>query len=302
MSAQTILAILLARATVTSMRGLRASMPISHGLARDLSRAATLAAELAPRISSRRKLRSPIFEVRPSRSFPPLECCFGVRPSQAAKSRPRRKVDAGGASATRAVATTGPIPGMVIRRLAAGSALARVAISRSSTTIFACTDCRLSAITTRTERASSGSSDPGSATRSMSLFTWPLPHDEAELSEVTAQRIDQLGPLADQQVACAEDHSSALCFRALRPDEPHRRTLRRLADRLRIGHVVLLPLHERLHIDWRNEPGLVPQRGDLASPVMSAGASLHGHQASWLPSKERQQLPPPELLTKDHGP
>src|SRR3712207_8452026 len=54
--------------------------------------------------------------------------------------------------------------------------------------------------------------------------------------------------------------------------------LRRLGDRLRIGHVVLLPLHEWLNIDWRNEPGLVPQRGDLASPVMSAGASLHSHQ------------------------
>ena len=33
-----------------------------------------LAAELAPRIRSRRRLRSPIFEVRPSRSLPPLEC------------------------------------------------------------------------------------------------------------------------------------------------------------------------------------------------------------------------------------
>ena len=49
-----ILAILLASATVTSMRGLRASMPASQGLARDPLRAATLVAELAPRISSRR--------------------------------------------------------------------------------------------------------------------------------------------------------------------------------------------------------------------------------------------------------
>ena len=37
-SAQTILAILLASATVTSMRGFLASMPISHGLARDPAR------------------------------------------------------------------------------------------------------------------------------------------------------------------------------------------------------------------------------------------------------------------------
>ena len=56
--------------------------------------AAALAAELAPRISSRRKLRSPILVVRPSRSLPPLECWRGVSPSQAAKSRPRRNVSA----------------------------------------------------------------------------------------------------------------------------------------------------------------------------------------------------------------
>ena len=74
MSAQTVLAILLANATVTSILGFRASICASHGLAREPSRAAALAAELAPRISSRRRLRSPIFEMRPSRSLPPLEC------------------------------------------------------------------------------------------------------------------------------------------------------------------------------------------------------------------------------------
>jgi hypothetical protein len=35
---------------------------------------AALAAELAPRMRSRLRLRLPIFEVRPSLSLPPLEC------------------------------------------------------------------------------------------------------------------------------------------------------------------------------------------------------------------------------------
>ena len=135
MSAQTILAILLAKATVTSMRGFLTSMARSHGLALSLPRLAALAAELAPRIKSRLRLRSPILVVRPSRSLPPLECCRGVSPSQAAKSRPRRKVEAGGANATYAVATTAPTPGMVINRLATGSCLALAAISLSSKAI-----------------------------------------------------------------------------------------------------------------------------------------------------------------------
>lgn len=95
------------------------------------SRAATFVTELAPIIRSLRKLRSPIFVVRSSRSLPPLECCRGTRPSQAAKSRPRRNVLAAGASATSAVAITDPTPGMVISRFATGSVLAWFAISRS---------------------------------------------------------------------------------------------------------------------------------------------------------------------------
>ena len=51
------------------MRGLRDSMPASHGLACDGSRAATFAAELAPRMISRRRLRSPTLEMRPRRSL-----------------------------------------------------------------------------------------------------------------------------------------------------------------------------------------------------------------------------------------
>jgi hypothetical protein len=60
--------------------------------------------------SKRRKSRCPIFEVRPSLTFPPLECWRGVSPIQAAKSRPRLKVFAGGAIVSTAVAMIGPKP------------------------------------------------------------------------------------------------------------------------------------------------------------------------------------------------
>lgn len=44
----------------------------------------TMICAMAPRYSRRRMYRLPIFEIPPLRGFPPVECCFGVRPSQAA--------------------------------------------------------------------------------------------------------------------------------------------------------------------------------------------------------------------------
>jgi hypothetical protein len=59
------------------------------------------------------------------RSFPPLECCLGVRPSQAAKCRPEPKRWSSDTAATTAVAITGPKPGTSTRRRHASSVLAR---------------------------------------------------------------------------------------------------------------------------------------------------------------------------------
>jgi hypothetical protein len=84
-------AILLARATITSMGGLRFSMRASHGCVVEPLRIAQRTVALAPMISSRRKVRSPLREVSPSFYFPPVERCSGVSPSHAAKSRPLLK-------------------------------------------------------------------------------------------------------------------------------------------------------------------------------------------------------------------
>lgn len=90
---------------------------------------------LAPMISNRLSERSPIFVVAPRRCLPPVECCLGTSPSQAAKSRPRGNVSGGGARATSAVAMSGPIPGTVLRRRAVSFDRARRAISTSSSLI-----------------------------------------------------------------------------------------------------------------------------------------------------------------------
>ena len=106
----------LASAAATSIRGLRASIRASHGSLVLPRRTALLTTAMAPRMNSRRRSRWPIFDTLPSRVLPPVPCWRGTRPSQAGKSRLRRKPSSGGASACKAIAHTGPIPGMLISR------------------------------------------------------------------------------------------------------------------------------------------------------------------------------------------
>ena len=89
--AQTDRAILFARAMATSSRGFFAIIRPSHDPWAAPLRAAHRTTAMAPMISRRRMSRCPIFDVRPSLGFPPVVCCRGTRPSQAAKSRPPRR-------------------------------------------------------------------------------------------------------------------------------------------------------------------------------------------------------------------
>ena len=124
-----------------------------------------------PRISNRRMVRSPLFEMAPSLCLPPVDFCSGVSPSQAAKSRPARKPSGAGTRAVIAVAAIRPMPGIVMSRRATGSALARRAISPSSS--LSCSSKALSILisTCRIPRALSGTDDFGSSTSATRLST-----------------------------------------------------------------------------------------------------------------------------------
>ena len=68
----------------TNIRGLRASMRASHDVSGIDFRPIQFNRDMAPMMSNWRMSLCPALETRPSRSLPPLECCFGTRPSQAA--------------------------------------------------------------------------------------------------------------------------------------------------------------------------------------------------------------------------
>ena len=79
---------------------------------------------LLPMMRSRLSAHSPILDVYRV-SACRLSILRGVRPSQAAKSRPLAKVSAGGARAAIAVAESGPMPGTVINLRDTSSSRAR---------------------------------------------------------------------------------------------------------------------------------------------------------------------------------
>ena len=106
-----------------------------------------------------------------------------------------------------------------------------------------------------------------------------------------ADRVDGLRTLPDQQVAGTEHQGRSLLLLALHRNKAHVRTLRCLADRLGIGNIILLPLHERLHIGRGDQPNIMANPHQFARPVVCAAASLQRHQASGLILKEPQHLP-----------
>src|SRR5471032_1787029 len=103
--------------------------------------------------------------------------------------------------------------------------------------------------------------------------------DNAELGEVSSDRIDHRGLLADEEMAGAMKHQAALLLRRLRRYEAHVGSGDRLTDSLCVSHVVLLPLYIRLHVGRRHQPNGMAERLKFARPMVRRGASLYANQA-----------------------
>src|SRR5690606_29974952 len=103
--------------------------------------------------------------------------------------------------------------------------------------------------------------------------------DNAELGKMRAQRVDDRGHLANVEVARAMQDEHRLLLWSLDRYEPHARPQHRLANGLGICCIVLLPLHERLHIGWWHQLDGVAKRGQFARPVVRRGARLDADRA-----------------------
>jgi hypothetical protein len=175
--------------------------------------------------------------------LPPVEFCFGVSPSQAAKSRPFENIEGDGAMATIAAAEIGPMPGIVVSCRAVSSvfAISLIPLVQCGNTLIQCRKM--------IEKFSAEINDNRRKCR-IRIFQGPgqmtdmldtLRCDNPVLCKVTAQRIGRLGSLNQQEITGFKNHRLALLLRALDCDKAHRRTRRRLGDRLRISRIILLP-------------------------------------------------------------
>ena len=97
-----------------------------------------------------------------------------------------------------------------------------------------------------------------------------------------------------------KQHCPGLLLFRLHRHKAHGRALRRLADRLRVRSVVLVPLHIGLHVHRRDQPHVVAEPRHLPAPMVSARASLHRHRAARLRNDEIEQLSPTQLPAKRH--
>src|SRR5277367_3472998 len=81
----------------------------------------------------------------------------------------------------------------------------------------------------------------------------PNRREDPELGKVRADRIDDGSLLTDEEMPGAMKRQTALLFGRLGWHEPHVWPGHRLANRFRVGGIVLLPLHIGLHVGRRHQ-------------------------------------------------
>src|SRR5271166_642687 len=173
--------------------------------------------------------------MRPSRGLPPLECSRGVSPRKAANSRPLENAAKSWIVARSAVAVTGPIPGMVISRLAVSSALADASsvLSIASIASSSASICRTRGA--RARRTQSGTTiSPlidaavGQLLERVSVRN-PLRGDHADLRQKAAQGVERRRALPDHELASAMAHQRRLVLHRAHGNEELARSPCRLA-------------------------------------------------------------------------
>ena len=128
----------------------------------------------------------------------------------------------------------------------------------------------------------------------------PNRRDDPELGKVRADRIDDGSLLTDEEMPGAMKRQTALLLGRLGRHEPHVWSGNRLANRFRVGGIVLLSLHIGLHVGRRHQPYSMAKRLKFARPMMRRRAGLDTNEAGRQLLKERQHISALQLTTKYH--
>jgi hypothetical protein len=128
----------------------------------------------------------------------------------------------------------------------------------------------------------------------------PDRRDNAKLGKVRPDRINHRSLLANEQMTSAVKHQAALLLRRLGWHEPHVGSGDRLANRLSVSHVVLLPFDVGLHISRRHQSHGMAEYLQLARPMVGRGTGLDTNQAWRQLLEERQHVTTLQLAADDH--
>ena len=120
--------------------------------------------------------------------------------------------------------------------------------------------------------------------------------------EMPAQSVERRRALAGEQLAGPVAHQFGLFLNRTHRHEPLARPTRRLANRRRVGRVILVPAHIRLHMRRRDQPHLEAERQQLPRPVMGRRTSLHRHNTRRQLSKEGHEPAARELAPRRSRP
>jgi hypothetical protein len=112
--------------------------------------------------------------------------------------------------------------------------------------------------------------------------------------------LDQLCPLADQEVPRPVQHQCALLLDALDRHKTHRWPRHGLADCRRIVRVVLATLRVGFDIGRRHKPRVVPELLELACPLVRRCAGFHANEATRQIGKELKNLCSTNTLADHH--
>jgi hypothetical protein len=103
--------------------------------------------------------------------------------------------------------------------------------------------------------------------------------DDPDFRQMAAQGVERRRALPDHQLARSMAHQRRLVLHRAHGNEALARTPCRLANRRRVGCVVLVAPDIGLHVRRRDKPHPKAEFQQLPPPVMRRGAGLHRHGA-----------------------
>src|SRR6202167_837870 len=235
--------------------------------------------------------------------LPPVEYSPGTTPIQADSARPFPNVLALPTAAIRAVAVTGPTPGISVSRWQASFCLAVFWITRSISSIRAasCSSSSLScASRTRNEPDRFNSASSQDARQLLIQMAAALGHGQPTFQKKPPNLVHYRRASHHPTLAHAMQSLQVQLLLRLDRHKTHSRSLHRFRNGFGIQVVTLVRLHVGLHVLRRHQPHFMTLFAQRPPQKVGSTAGLHANQLHLQIRGEGQQLGARTSLADDH--